>query len=169
VYQTDLPDACFGYALYGPDPEFKVRVNRILDKDRNVYPAKGIGHFLDTEGVNRRAGSQPKHVHIKMESIFDLFTGSYFHGNRNARKFPGMLQPWQALGTNAFETTRTGPGLPDPCSHDVHLSGLVQPNGGFHNLFFSFCTTGSRNNQRALLPLFLHQGLIVLRLRCLHV
>ena len=144
VNHAQFPDAGPVQALQGADPQVQVRIHGVLHQHGHIGAAEGIGNLLHQEGVGRRTGTYPHHVHAVFDALQHMLLRSHFGADLHAQLFLHPLKPFEAGGAHALEAARMRPGLPDTCTEYVDAEGR-QAAGRFHHLFFSFRTAGACN------------------------
>ena len=130
TFQTGIVDT-----FQGADPEFQIRVYRVLHKHRNIHTLQCIGNFLHSKWVGSGACANPKDIDTCFQTLVYMLRSGYFGRNVHSGFFLHLFQPCQTVYAYTFETTRFGTRFPDSCTEYLH-SLFGQLLGGAHYLFF---------------------------------
>ena len=136
--------------LQSTDPQFEVRVDRVLHEDRHVHTLQGIGDLLHSERVSRGARTDPEQIHAILQSLLDVLSGSHLGSDEHARLLLHLLQPWQSRHTVTLEAPWLGTWFPHTGAEhlDTVLSQLLS---SIHHLLFRLRATWSRDHQRTFI------------------
>ena len=127
VDDAQAADAGVVDALHGPDPQFEVGADGVLDQYGDVAPAQRVGDFLHGKGVGRRAGPDPEQIDAPGQCRGDVLVRGHLRGGVHARFPLHAAQPGQTFRPDPLEPARKGAGLPEPGAVDAHPLGRKLP------------------------------------------
>ena len=135
--------------LESSDPQFQIRIDRVLDQDRNIYSFQCIGDLLYGERINRCTGSDPQHVDPCFQCFENMVFRCHFGSHIHTCFLFYPFQPLQAFCTNSFESTRFGTRFPDSCAEQLDAF-VCDSSGRFHYLLFCLSATRTGDYNRTL-------------------
>ena len=116
-------DACAIEALESADPQLQVRVDRVLDQNRDINAFQGVGDLLHGEWVNRRAGADPQHIDSSLQGLENMITVRDLGRDVHACFLFYPFQPRQADRANTLEASWFRTGFPNAGTEDLDTSG----------------------------------------------
>jgi hypothetical protein len=144
---TELPDAGAVQPLQRSDPQFQVRIDRILDQHGDVGVLERIGNLLHQERVRRRTGADPQHVHAVLETLIDMLLVRHFGADRHAVSSSLSSATSDLSIPTPFEAARMRAGFPDARPEHVNAPGGKAPSR-LQYLLFAFCAARARDYHR---------------------
>jgi len=150
--ESPVNDTYFTYsgivdAFYGTDPQFKVGIDGVFDKDRNVHAFQCIGYLLHRERIRSGTGTYPENIHAVFECFEYMVLVGYLGRDIHARFFLHTFQPGQSDTAYALEPTRFGTGF--PYSGTEYFDTLCsQLFGGFEYLVFGLGAAWTGDDER---------------------
>ena len=148
VNHAEAGDAGLVDALQSANPEFKVGVHGVLDKDGDIDALERVCDFLHGEGVSHGARTNPKHVDACFEGCFHMSVGGDFGADLHVEFLLHALHPGETFFSDAFKTTGFRARFPNAGAEKLHAF-FCQAAGGVHHLFFSFRRAGTCDDHGA--------------------
>ncbi len=121
---SEPSDAGAVETLDGTNPEFNIRVDRVLYQNWYVDTLERVSYLLDSKRIGTGTCSDPEDVDACLQCLFDMLRSGYFGCREHASLCLYPLEPRKSLLAVALETARFGAWLPDSGTEDSDsLSG----------------------------------------------
>lgn len=109
VDRTETPDAGGIQTLQSSDPEFKIGINRIFDKNGNVITKRGrqrskkIRYILDRKRIGHSSRTYPYRIYTGTQDTAQMGRRGDFRHRNHSCLVADFSKPWQRTRTYAFE------------------------------------------------------------------
>ena len=140
MYGGDATNAGGINALNRTDPEFDIRIDRILDKYGNHITLLGgkigeeVSDILNCEGISDRAGAEPEGGDSGAESGTKMSRGSHLDDREESEAMFHLHKPGKPLGADTLKRTGLRARFPDAGTKEMDATVSNTPSR-LENLF----------------------------------
>ena len=141
-------DASLVQTLHGTNPQFQVRVDRVLDEDWDVDSPQRVSQSLHGKGVCSGSGTYPQNIHVVLQCQLHVLRSSHLSGYQHVGFILHLLHPGQGLLAITLESAWLGTWFPYTGTEVVAtLHGQLA--GCCHHLLLCLGTAGTCNDEGA--------------------
>ena len=147
---TQFLDAGIVQTLESADPEVKIRIDRILYKDRDISVLQSIRNLLHKERIGCGSCTDPYEVHTIFETLEHMLLAGNLSRDLQTILLLHLLHPLKTRHTDTLKRSRMSARLPYTRTEYID-SQFLQSFSSLHHLLFSLCTARTGNHTRSRL------------------